>query len=732
MAYSPISAVPIQYSKTDGTPANGYYLKFYVANSDTPISMQTDSGGATSLAKCKLNESGYPISNPNDENTVFIPHLNTTYTAYRFVLYASAADADANNVTSGLPNIQSVAINQSDDLRADLAASSGASIVGFIQSGAGAVATTVQDAIREFISVKRFGATGNGTNDDSTAIKNAIDHIIAAGGGILFFPAGVYKCAARIGTFLNASNVTLFGYGAEIKNCAGANSGGLIEFGSAAVDSYGMYISSTFTVFNLKMLGIKFTSSGQYDLGTLRWIDQLPISLNCAKDVLIKDCEFNDWDFAAINFGAICKNALVDACTFYSSRVEAGHANYGVRAFCYANYTNYANGNGDLSPTDLTTGVLKSGYSYISELDNTWGHENINVTNCKFEYVSHGVMLSAARQGIVANNRFINMSTRSISLTTYSADYLCENNTHTLDTSDQTSTGVSTFYGIGQGTFRHEIFGDKFTIFGATNNAAGFAPIKCYANAHDWIISECRFDIPLWDGGGGGRCIDIRSNVDGSFLRNHIKAPNVNHPVSISPTSDFTAPTFEQGKIFINGNIFEEYSTGAIQIFDTTANPEMVVIKDNIAYGSTTRFVACNASTSTSVSKLFLSGNIFYGGPIRYVDNITANKAKILQKDILELKTRLDTGGGVGNPSTTSVTFDFSEYNIPSCFSNGKKMYTFTTYGGRENAQLSTDFYFLITSTTATSITGDIIRNAGSSLQYGYVAMTVTFNPYIT
>ena len=134
MAYNPISTVPIQYSKTDGTPANGYYLKFYVANSTTPISMQTDSGGATSLAKCKLNEYGFPISNPNDENSVFIPHLLDTYTAYRFVIYASAADADSNTVTPNLPNVQSVKVNQSkaeaDDLRADLSATGGAALIG--------------------------------------------------------------------------------------------------------------------------------------------------------------------------------------------------------------------------------------------------------------------------------------------------------------------------------------------------------------------------------------------------------------------------------------------------------------------------------------------------------------------------------------------------------------------------------------------------------------------------
>jgi polygalacturonase len=43
------------------------------------------------------------------------------------------------------------------------------------------------------VNVKDYGATGNGTTDDTAAIQRAID-AVAASGGTVIFPAGTYKC----------------------------------------------------------------------------------------------------------------------------------------------------------------------------------------------------------------------------------------------------------------------------------------------------------------------------------------------------------------------------------------------------------------------------------------------------------------------------------------------------------------------------------------------------------
>ncbi len=52
-------------------------------------------------------------------------------------------------------------------------------------------------AVAGAANVKLFGATGNGTTDDTAAIQNALA-FMATNGGCIYFPAGVYKTAAQL------------------------------------------------------------------------------------------------------------------------------------------------------------------------------------------------------------------------------------------------------------------------------------------------------------------------------------------------------------------------------------------------------------------------------------------------------------------------------------------------------------------------------------------------------
>ena len=64
--------------------------------------------------------------------------------------------------------------------------------IGFTSAGAGAVATNVQSKLREFVSVKDFGAVGDGVVDDTAAIQACFNFCQTAGITALV-TAGVYR-----------------------------------------------------------------------------------------------------------------------------------------------------------------------------------------------------------------------------------------------------------------------------------------------------------------------------------------------------------------------------------------------------------------------------------------------------------------------------------------------------------------------------------------------------------
>lgn len=82
------------------------------------------------------------------------------------------------------------------DARA-LAAASGSGMVGYLPDGAGAVGGTVQSKLQERVSVKDFGAVGDGVADDTAKIQAAIDAVRISGGEI-YFPVGTYKITSSL------------------------------------------------------------------------------------------------------------------------------------------------------------------------------------------------------------------------------------------------------------------------------------------------------------------------------------------------------------------------------------------------------------------------------------------------------------------------------------------------------------------------------------------------------
>jgi hypothetical protein len=73
------------------------------------------------------------------------------------------------------------------------AGSDGSSLIGNNSNMAGSVGRTQHSKNLDSISVKDFGATGNGTTNDAASIQAAINAVHARGGGRVCFPQGVYN-----------------------------------------------------------------------------------------------------------------------------------------------------------------------------------------------------------------------------------------------------------------------------------------------------------------------------------------------------------------------------------------------------------------------------------------------------------------------------------------------------------------------------------------------------------
>ena len=86
----------------------------------------------------------------------------------------------------------------------------------------------LQDKGAQVFNVKSYGATGNGTTDDTTAINKALLAANAAGGGVVFVPTGTYLTSAPLVIYSNTA--MQFNPLATILLATGSNCNMLIDY----------------------------------------------------------------------------------------------------------------------------------------------------------------------------------------------------------------------------------------------------------------------------------------------------------------------------------------------------------------------------------------------------------------------------------------------------------------------------------------------------------------------
>jgi len=191
MPTSTLSPAPkLQFFDANGNPLVGGKLYSYAAGTTTPLATYTDNTATTT-------NTNPVILNSRGEAGVW---LSSSF--YKLKL------TDSNDVEIWtVDNIGGYAtMAELQAAIAAFAASGGSALVGFIQAGAGAVATTAQAKMRQTISVKDFGAVGNDITDDTAAIQLAINYANTIGGDV-YFPPGIYKITSGL-TINNSGDTT--------------------------------------------------------------------------------------------------------------------------------------------------------------------------------------------------------------------------------------------------------------------------------------------------------------------------------------------------------------------------------------------------------------------------------------------------------------------------------------------------------------------------------------------
>jgi len=153
----------------------------------------------------------------------------------------------------------------------------------FLAAGTGATSRTLQNKLRDVVSVKDFGAVGDGATDDRVAIQAAINSAMTLGNAV-YFPAGVYVMSTMGDTINGAqifgvltNDVSLVGDGATIKCTSSTQVAFMFCFYSGS--------------YNINLEGLRFDANQKAQV-CFKKIE----TVQGGSSVYVNNCEFsNSW-----------------------------------------------------------------------------------------------------------------------------------------------------------------------------------------------------------------------------------------------------------------------------------------------------------------------------------------------------------------------------------------------------------------------------------------------------
>lgn len=177
----------------------------------------------------------------------------------------------------------------------------------------------------DFFNVKSFGATGDGTTDDSAAINAAIDAATNVGGGTVYFPYGTYRLLSTI-TSLNDRGVRLLGVYGDGLMTTGVGAVLVNDTGGAAMNVNNAVVRGQSTVIE-RLAIIDGTTGGTYSIqltGTYQVLVtncafETPLLLTSTRDTTIDRCYFTGTAGSYVQLSSAAIDTIIRDCNFEGS-----------------------------------------------------------------------------------------------------------------------------------------------------------------------------------------------------------------------------------------------------------------------------------------------------------------------------------------------------------------------------------------------------------------------------
>jgi hypothetical protein len=414
-----------------------------------------------------------------------------------------------------------------------------ASAFTYNQGGTGAQDRTVKSKLQETVSVKDFGAVGDGVADDTAAIQAAID--AAGSGGSLYFPSGEYYCASQL--TVNKLNFTMYGE-------AASNQSNLENFSSAIVfgDTSASGITFNNASYILKRITLRDMGfHGDTSAATLRFDDVSQINMT---NVFVDNKSASASN--AINFTE-CFLIYMENCFIEKSDNERATDTYGARinlanpqlagiySFYNTTFRNFAVGikvDGQYSDTERYQSFNFIGSQVKS---NTIGLElagklqSGTIQGSYFEgNIQHDIRMTEGVQNLEVAGNFFNSEASNSQIkvgnsTSTSAGYVravtMSNNYHA--NIDATGILVSV-----DDTFASDIKIEN-SSFEEVSGGTGTVGIQLAGNPTT-TISDCNFSVDT-DISGAGNAVSIVSS--GAYVNGPTNVETISAKITLTATS---------------------------------------------------------------------------------------------------------------------------------------------------------------------------------------------------